>query len=529
MIDAASQKNLELVKNNQDGTRANTLFGILDFAATPMGSRLIKKWILRPLIKKELIEQRLDALETMTKDSLAINDLQNVLKQIGDLERVIGRIALKRATIRDYLSLSYSIENIPQILDILIKFESNLVLSLTQKISDFSSLENYLNFALNDNSELDQIIKTGFDQDLDKLRQLVDNGSQTIAQLELQEQQKTGIQSLKIRFNPAHGFAIEITKPNLHLVPDHYIRLQTLISKERYTTVELKELEQDIIKARTEIQFVEKEVFEKVKLEVESYLNQLKKLSYAISNIDAILGLAQTAIIYGYIRPKFNDKNEINITEGRHPIISARLEHEFVSNSLNLTQDESLWIITGPNMGGKSTFLRQSALTCIMAQIGSFIPAKYADLPILDRIFTRIGSGDNLADGKSTFLVEMEETALICNLATKNSLVILDEVGRGTSTYDGMAIAQAVLEYINEIGAKCLFATHYHELTQLTNKFPTIAAYHTASSKTETGILLLHKILKGVAPGSFGIEVAKVAKLPEKLILRAQEILKTLI
>ncbi|MCL4361265.1 DNA mismatch repair protein MutS [Candidatus Dependentiae bacterium] len=526
IIDAASQRNLELVKNNQDGSRTNTLFSVLDFAATPMGSRLLKKWILRPLIKKELIEQRLDIVELFITNIEFKNHLEEILKEIQDIERVVGRIALRRASLRDYLALNNCLKLLPKLCSLLANQNNILIKSFLQKIADFTPLNNYLFSALNDNLEIDILIKPGFNDQLDKLRELVHNTAQLIADLEAREQQKTGISSLRVNYNHVHGYSIEVTKVNMHLVPNHYIRLQTLAAKERYTTLELKELENEIVKAKAEITQVEKQVFESVKMEIEKYLSDLKKLSYVLCNLDAFISLSNAAYNYNYKRPKFNDGRQIKIINGKHPVVAAKLEHEFIPNSANLCDEESFWIITGPNMGGKSTYLRQVALIILMAQIGSFVPATSADLFVVDKIFTRIGAGDNLADGKSTFLIEMEETALICNQATKNSLVILDEVGRGTSTYDGIAIAQAVAEYIfQNIGSRCLFATHYHELTQLTQFFKGIVAYHAASTKTENGIILLHKIEKGVAEGSFGIEVAKVAGLPEKLISRAQEIL----
>lgn len=529
IIDASSQKNLELVKNNTDGGRANTLFGHLDFATTSMGSRTIKKWLLRPLVKKDLIDQRLDALEIFYKNINLQEKLENILSNIGDLERIVGRIALSRANLQDYLALTKAIVFAPEIKNLIIDLNSIFIKNIVLKLSDFNNLYNLLSESLNSDLDKDWLIKAGYNVELDRLRQLVENGSQAILEFERKEQNKTGISGLKIRYNNIHGYTIEITKTNLSLVPVHYIRLQTLVAKERYTTTELKELEYDISRAQNEITLLEKSIFDSIKAQVELYLGDLKKYTLGLSNLDAILGLSKVSYMYGYTRPQFNFSRNIIIENGKHPIIHARLEHEFIPNSVSLTDQESLWIITGPNMGGKSTYLRQIALISIMAQMGCFVPAQSANLSILDRVFTRIGAGDNLAEGKSTFLVEMEETALICNKATKDSLVILDEVGRGTSTYDGMAIAQSVIEYIyNNIGSRCLFATHYHELTELSNSFNGIVSYHAASKKTDSGIILLHRIEKGVAQGSFGIEVAKIANLPETVISRAQEILEKL-
>jgi len=310
------------------------------------------------------------------------------------------------------------------------------------------------------------------------------------------------------------------------LVPERFIRSQTLSGKERYITPELQQLQLEIEKARNEIEFAEQQVYEKIKKIVNEHVTSLRRVANAMANLDAIIGFANVAYENGYTRPTFNNNRDILIQDGRHPIIEKILSENFIPNSTSLTNQESIWIVTGPNMGGKSTYLRQIALICLLAQCGSFVPAKQASLPILDKIFTRIGAGDNLAEGKSTFLVEMEETANICNQATEKSLVILDEVGRGTSTFDGLAIAQAVVEHIyKNIKARCLFATHYHELTNLHQKFPEIVSYHTASKKTENGILFLHKIIKGTATGSFGIEVAKLANLPHSVIERSEELL----
>ncbi len=530
IIDASTQKNLELTKNNVDGTIKNSLFDLLDKASTPMGSRMIKKWIVRPLIKHETITQRQDAVEYLIKNIFVKDKLISLLSQIGDFERVIGRISLHKAQLSDYLALSKTLSISPEIKNILSSINIDFFKIIESKFRDFSSLQKLLEQSLNEDFVKNWIIKTGFDKNLDNLRELVENSNNKILKLEEQEQNLTGINSLKIRYNQVHGYYIEITKTNLSLVPERFIRSQTLSGKERYITPELQKLQLEIEKARNEITFAEQQVFEKIKSAVNEYVTDLRKVANALANLDAIIGFANIAYENSYIRPTFNDNKDILIEDGRHPIIENILSKSFIPNSTYLTNDESLWIVTGPNMGGKSTYLRQVALICIMAQCGSFVPAKLASLPILDRIFTRIGAGDNLAEGKSTFLVEMEETANICNQATDKSLVILDEVGRGTSTFDGLAIAQAVVEHIyTNIKARCLFATHYHELTELHNKFPGIVPYHTASKKTETGILFLHKIIKGSSNGSFGIEVAKLASLPKSVITRSEEILTNLL
>ena len=527
ILDASTQKNLEIVKNLNDGTRKNTLFSLVDKAITPMGSRMIKKWLQRPLVKKQVILQRQEVVVAMTKDLEVMGKLEEKLFEISDLERIVGRIALRRALLNDYLALKNSLKNIPGIKQIL---QQHLLFYLTDlvqsKLHDFSSLVELLECALSDDIANKWVIKLGFDQELDRLRGLVENSRQAILSLEQREIERTGISSLKIRYNNIAGYYIEVTKANVKLVPEDYVQQQTLVNRNRYMTQELKDLERDIVKAQNEIEQVEQKVFGRVKDEVEEKLSVLRQLAQALAYLDGLLGFARIAYDNNYKAPEFTDSRDISIEQGRHPVVEAVSQTRFIPNDTSLTDDESLWVLTGPNMGGKSTYLRQVALLCVLAQSGSLIPAKSSRLPILDRIFTRIGSGDNLAEGKSTFLVEMEEAAAICNQSTRNSLVILDEVGRGTSTHDGIALAQAIIEYIAQsIGCRCLFATHYHELTLLQDKFACIANYHVACKKSSGGILFLHKVIRGVAQGSFGIEVAKLAHLPDKVISRATEIL----
>lgn len=525
ILDAATQRNLELVKNNSGGQK-HTLFAILDGAKTAMGSRMIKKWILRPLVKKDAIVQRQEVIALLINDMTLMYKLEDILASIGDIERVIGRIALSRAPVHDYLSLMSALSVIPQ-LRILLHEQAGVVLLriICRHIADFSSLQDTLESALNDDLHKEWIIKSGYDERLDRLRDLVNNSNNSVVQLEQFEQKKTGIQSLKIRYNHVHGFYIEVTKANFSLVPQNYRRIQTLVGRERFTMEALQDLQREIEEAKYQIDAVEKELFEGIKATVLSHISQLRKLSHALAHCDALLGFARVASDNGYARPSLNKEHTIVIEQGRHPVVEQTLEGRFVPNNTVLNDAQFLWIITGPNMGGKSTYLRQVAHICIMAHLGSFVPAKKADIAILDRVFTRIGAGDNLAEGKSTFLVEMEETASICTQATKNSLVILDEVGRGTSTFDGLAIAQAVVEYLfHHVQARCLFATHYHELTQLQTICPGMISVYAASKKTKDGIVFLYHMVQGVADGSFGIEVAKLAQLPSSVIKRAQEL-----
>lgn len=525
ILDAVTQNNLEIFSNSVDNSSKHTLFEVLDHAMTSMGSRTIKKWLARPLLNKKKIEARLEVVEGLVAQQTLLNEIREHLKAVGDLERVVGRMALGRASLNDYGALEFALQVVPSVVKILAECSVPLLQGLASRFANFSSLSQLLFAAINTDTSQDKRIKDGFDVELDRLRELVNSGTSSIAALEKKEQEATGISSLKIRYTSVHGYYIEVTKTNYHLVPERYQRTQTLAGRERYSTTDLKELEHEINRAHREIAALEKEVFERVKCEVLEFLVSLQKASQALSYIDALCSLACVAYENNYVRPEFNDARDIIINEGRHPVVEKIGSESYIPNDIMLTKERAFWIITGPNMGGKSTFLRQAALTSIMAQIGSFVPAKAASLPILDRIFTRIGASDKVSQGKSTFLVEMEETALICKQATQNSLVILDEVGRGTSTYDGLAIAQSVVEYLHtEIGARGLFATHYHELTELEKDHPGISSYYAASRRHDNRLVFLYKILPGNADGSFGIDVAELAELPENVIKRARHI-----
>lgn len=530
ILDPATQANLELVKNAHDGSRKNTLFEVLDGALTPMGSRMIKKWIMRPLVKQQAITQRQEAIHQILNNMVVLKKFEQVLCELGDIERVIGRIALRRGTVHDYGHLKRVLGLLPALHQLITELKHTpLLAAVAHSFADFHALYQLLHAALNDDASKDWIIKQGFDQDLDHLRDLLQNATHKIMALEMQEQAATGINSLKIRYNQVHGYYIEVTKTHADAIPAHYIRQQTLVGRERYMTPELQQLQHEILRAQSETAQVEKAAFERIKQEVQGYLGALRKLAHALANLDAVIGLARVSYEKSYTRPEFNDQRIIQIFGGRHPVVERVIGHHFIPNDTYLVDAQATWIITGPNMGGKSTYLRQVALICIMAQLGCYVPAKGAQVAILDRIFTRIGAGDNLAQGKSTFLVEMEETAAICSQATDRSLVILDEVGRGTSTFDGLAIAQAVVEHIHmAVRARCLFATHYQELTALPAQLNGIVNYHAASKKTDRGIQFMYKIVPGVADGSFGVEVAKLAELPHPVIERAQILLEDL-
>lgn len=530
ILDAPTQRHLELVSNSYDGTRKHTLLEHLDQSVTAMGSRMLRKWLVRPLVVQAEIERRQAVVHALATQIVLRDKISQSLKQIADLERVVGRIGLGRGQLADYLQLQAALTELPNLkLRLQELGQLELINLINQRLLDFAKLRELLQSALNSDQTRDWVIAVGYDLELDRVRELVQHASHKIIELEQREQQATGINSLKIRYNQVHGYYIEITKANLSQVPAHYLRQQTLVGKERFMTLELQQLQVEIESARQDIGSLESQIFAKVQIEVGHYVHDLRKLAQALAHLDALLGLANLAYAQGYVRPTFNDHREIKVQAGRHPVVEQLLEETFIANDTSLTDQESLWVITGPNMGGKSTYLRQVAVICIMAQIGSFVPAQSACLPILDRIFTRIGASDQLAFGKSTFLVEMEETAAICQQATKDSLVILDEVGRGTSTFDGLAIAQAVVEYLyQQVGARCLFATHYHELTDLTNKFSGIVPYYAASQRTNSGVVLLHKIVPGVADGSFGVEVAKMAELPNWIVRRAEQLLQEL-
>lgn len=527
MLDQATQRNLELVVSCQ-GQRSGTLLATLDKTVTPMGARTLKKWLVRPLRSATIINHRLDAVQYLKDQHMVRESLQKQLRAGGDAERVLGRIALGRGTVRDYKQLL----TLVQVLPVLTQYAAGAPLLLASCLTahaDFTSLTSVLKRALHQDTDTSWIIAAGYHQELDRLRSLVSDSASVLVKLEQQEQQKTGINSLKIRYNSVHGYYVEITHTHKDSIPAYYKRRQTLVNKERYTFAELEALEYDMLSAQQRMDALEQQLFEELKQRVVPYIGALRRTVMGLAHADVLLSFATCAYERGYTRPDYTTTHDILIKGGRHPVVEQSLGSSFIANDTDLTDQQALWIITGPNMGGKSTYLRQVALLTIMGQCGSFIPAVSAQLPILDAIFTRIGASDNVAAGKSTFLIEMEETAHICQYATKNSLVILDEVGRGTSTYDGLSLAQALVEYMyTHIKARCLFATHYHELTLLAEHHPGIVCYHAQSMQTQEGIVFLHTMVPGTASGSFGLEVARLAGLPASVIQRAGYILQEL-
>lgn len=526
MLDAATQKNLDIVKNSFDGLRTHSLLALVDKSVTSMGSRMIKRWLLSPLMDLPVIKERQSVVQVFVRDKVLTQKVEQLLSGCGDMQRIVGRVALDKAAFSDFVGLGQILKQLPLLQALLLQIDVNYLKSIAQSLKDFSALQDLLFRACNDDAANECIIKQGFDRQLDGMKDLVNNASQKILQLEQQEIARTKINSLKIRHNNISGYYIEITKTNLDAVPQDFIELSTLVNRKRFTTKVLQALQLDIVQAEQKYVILEKELFEQIKVQVKVYVHDLRSASFALAQLDGLLGFAKVSYEWGWIKPEFHDGYDILIQSGKHPIVAAQLLEKFIANDTQLTDEQSLWIVTGPNMGGKSTYLRQVALICLLAQTGCFVPAAQAQLPILDRIFTRIGAGDFLAQGKSTFLIEMEETAQILQDATRRSLVILDEVGRGTSTYDGLALAQAIVEHIfTKIGARCLFATHYHELTDLQQANPGIVNFHADSVQTASGIVFLHKIVPGKADGSFGLEVAKMAQIPLQVIQRAEQVL----
>ncbi|MBI4683676.1 MAG: DNA mismatch repair protein MutS [Nitrospirae bacterium] len=534
-LDSATQRNLELVHNLKDRTEENTLLWALDETLTPMGGRYLRGLILRPFIDIKEIHKKQAAVEYLIEDYELTETLRTNLRKVQDIERLSNRIATKNANPRDLIAIKNSITSLPSIRKGLLSAQEPYLKSTGEEISEFGSIKTLIESAIMDNPPVSLrdggIIKNGFNKEIDELRRVSNSGKSFIAELEMQERERTGISSLKVGFNKIFGYYIEVTKTNLDQVPDHYIRKQTLIGGERFITPELKEYETKVIGAEEKLKNIEYQVFNDILDELQKESLNLSKTANAAAAIDFLLSMAVIAKRNNYIKPIVDESGVIDILDGRHPVLERiQGEERFIPNSIHFNNDDQrLLIITGPNMAGKSTYMRQIALIVLMAQIGGFVPASAAGIGIVDRIFTRIGASDFITKGQSTFMVEMIETANILNNATGQSLIIIDEVGRGTSTFDGISIAWAVAEHIAKtIKAKTLFATHYNELTELALTLEGVKNYTVSVKEWGDEIIFLRKVEAGSADKSYGIQVARLAGLPSVVITRAKEVLTNL-
>jgi len=537
VLDAVTVRNLELIEPLFAGTDAGvTLLRSIDTATTPMGKRLLRAWLLRPSLDVSEINGRLDAVEAGVKDLVAREELRHALDGVLDLERLLSRVTLETANPRDVLALAASLAKLPSIKSAVARLGAQRFHSLHSALDELRDLRERIENTIVPEPPLTfsdgGVIAPGIDKDLDELRDLSRNSKLVLAQIEQRERTRTGITSLKVKFNSVFGYYIEISKANLHLVPQDYDRKQTLVGAERFTTPELKEYEAKILDAQEKIVEIERRLFAELRTAIAAEAKRIRQTALALAEVDVLASLAHIAALRNYCRPQFTaNSGEIEIIDGRHPVIELQElsggSDRFVPNDLYLNDTtHNILLLTGPNMGGKSTYLRQTALTAILAQMGSFVPATSAKLSIVDRVFTRIGASDNLARGRSTFMVEMTETAAILHTATARSLILLDEVGRGTATYDGLAIAWAAVEYLHgRVRARTLFATHYFELTELAEQLEGVKNYHVSVKETGGGIVFLRKVEPGAADRSYGIEVAKLAGLPSEVVERAREVL----
>ncbi|MBI2815435.1 MAG: DNA mismatch repair protein MutS [Acidobacteria bacterium] len=535
VLDSVTVRNLELIEPLFQGDAQATLLAVLDRTATGMGARLLKSWMLRPSLDRTVIDARLESVDELRRESITRSRIAKEAASVHDLERLLSRVTLGSATPRDLAGLRNSLERLPAIRALVGSLQSQLWRELWDRLDELADVHDLLAKALVEAPPLNLsdggAIRESYHAELDELRTLSHSGKQTIAQMEVRERADTGIASLKIKFNDIFGYYIEVSKSNLPLAPSRYERKQTLVNAERFTTPELKEYESKVLTAEERMLAIEQSLFLELRAAVGEQASRIRQTAAAIAEIDVLTNFAALAAEYNYCRPRFTDNGEYEIRSGRHPVLERLSESgqgdRFVPNDLYMDgNSERILIITGPNMGGKSTYLRQAALIAIMAQMGSFVPAESARLPIFDRIFTRIGASDSLARGRSTFMVEMTETAVILNSVSPRSLVILDEVGRGTSTFDGLAIAWSVVEYLyRQTQAKALFATHYHELTELADHLSGVKNRHVAVKEAGSDIVFLRRVESGPADRSYGIEVARLAGLPQQVIERAREVL----
>ncbi len=536
LLDANTRRNLELTETMREKNRKGSLLWVIDRTRTAMGARLLRKWVEQPLITAPDINKRLDAVEELVEDFFRAEEIKEVLSTMHDFERIMSRIVYKTANARELVNLKTSIENLPRLKEILNGVKSDYLKEIHRELDALEDIFGLINKAIVDDPPFSVreggMIRKGYSSEADMLIEAKSKGSKWIKELEKKEKEETGIKTLRINYNRVFGYYIEVSKSYINQVPEKYVRKQTLANTERYTTEELENLAQLILGSEERLVELEYNTFCEVRDKVASQVNRIQYTAYVVAVTDALLSLAETARAEGYIKPTVNDGNVIDIKDGRHPSVEKMSDEAFIANDVYLDSDNNrLLIITGPNMAGKSTYMRQTAIITLLAQTGSFVPASEAVIGVCDRIFTRVGASDDLASGQSTFMVEMTEVANILNNATAKSLLILDEIGRGTSTFDGLSIAWAVLEYIadkKQLGAKTLFATHYHELTELEGKLPGVKNYCITVKEEDEDIIFLRKIKRGGADHSYGVQVARLAGLPNKVIKRANSILKKL-
>ena len=537
VIDSSSRRNLELVETLREKQKRGSLLWVLDKTKTAMGARMLRNFVEQPLIDIDQINERLDAVEELNQKAISRDEIREYLNPVYDLERLVSEIRYETANPRDLIAFKSSLSMLPHIRSLLAEFESPLLARLYRQLDDLNDLYQLLESAIQEEPPLAMkeggIIKDGFHEDVDHFRQAKTEGKTWLTQLETQERERTGIRNLKIKYNKVFGYYLEVTNSFKDKVPEDYIRKQTLANAERYYTPKLKELENMILGAEDKLYALEYQLFCEVRDTLAKEIARIQETAQAVAGIDVFASLSLTAMHNHYVRPKMNGRGVIDIKGGRHPVVEKMISNDmFIPNDTYLDNGASrISIITGPNMAGKSTYMRQAALIVLMAQIGSFVPAEKAKIGIVDRIFTRVGASDDLASGQSTFMVEMTEVATILRNATANSLLILDEIGRGTSTFDGLSIAWAVIEHISNpklLGAKTLFATHYHELTELEGKLPGVKNYCIAVKEKGDDIVFLRKIVRGGADKSYGIQVAKLAGVPDSVIARARELVEEL-
>ena len=537
LLDSSTRRNLELTETLREKQKKGSLLWVLDKTKTAMGARQLRNDIEQPLVNIDEINDRLDAIEQLCTNTVGRDEIREYLNPIYDMERLLGKVSYKSANPRDLLAFANSMEMLPHIKTVLKEFDTKLLKEIDEQIDGLEDLFQLIKDSIAEEPPITiregGIIKTGFDKDIDMLRTAKTDGKNWLAKLEEEDRERTGIKNLKVKYNKVFGYYFEVTNSYKDLVPDDYIRKQTLVNAERYTTPKLKELEDTILNAEDKLNTLEYDMFCKIRDDIANQLERIQRTAKAVARLDVFASLSLVAEQNHYVRPTLNEKGIIDIKDGRHPVVEKMIDHDmFVANDTYLNNsDHCIAVITGPNMAGKSTYMRQSALIVLMAQLGSFVPAKSANIGIVDRIFTRVGASDDLASGQSTFMVEMNEVANILRNATSKSLLVLDEIGRGTSTFDGLSIAWAVIEHISNkrlLGAKTLFATHYHELTELEGKMSNVNNYCIAVKEKGDDIVFLRKIVKGGADRSYGIQVAKLAGVPDMVIERAKEIAEQL-